>query len=209
MLNSSGQTTMLELLVGTMLVLVVIVAIVNAFQTTFSNAQSQNRFTDLSQQSEILLQTLVRTTGLTADRNSQWEKQGTLADVNRIGLAKIPLVLSEEKVRKFQAWADNPTDYNLLLQKMGLGNFDFSVTLFVVDPDPDSSKKHSVCDSGNHDNCYTEMGFDTPAVAGDIRNFSISLERSAVLDSGSYFDEDRWVDISNGPIMVWVRVYAK
>ncbi len=195
---------MLELLMGTMLVLVVMIAIMNSFQVTLSSAQTQNRFSDLSRQSENALMTLLYSPGSTTDRNTAWEKQGTLTDVNRIGLAKSPLLLSEAKVRKFKEWADGP-DYNALSQKLGLGNFDFSVTLFVDDP-LCPNQRRIVADSRPSHNSYDQMGMDAPT---DISVFALNMDRSAAMDSGFYSDCGGDHYISNDPVMVRLRVYAK
>jgi type II secretory pathway pseudopilin PulG len=210
MQNAKGQTTMLELLVGTMLVLVVLVAILNSFQNTFSNAQSQSRFAEFSRQSDDALQALLNNPGITTDNNSLWEKQASPADVNRIGLASSPLLLSEEKVRKFKDWTntENP-DYNVLSQKLGLGNYDFSVTISVADPNcPQSQTRLAVCDSQNHSSCYDGMGF-TPE--NDlVTGFAITLNRSATMDSGYVScSPSQGYNISNAAIMVRLKVYAK
>jgi len=190
-----------------MLVLVVLIAIINSFQTTLSSAQTQNRFSDLSRQSENTLMALLYNPGNTTDRNTAWEKQGTLTDVNRIGLAKSPLLLSEAKVRKFKEWADG-TDYNYnkLGQKMGLGNYEYSVTIFVNDP-LCPERRIIVKDSLNHNSAYNEMGY-TPT---DISAFALNLDRSATLDSGFFYSDCGGIDynISNDPVMVRMKVYAK
>lgn len=213
MLDKKGQTTMLELLMGTMLVLVVLIAIMNSFQVTLSSIQTQNRFLDLSQQSGDALQALLYNPGSTTDRNTLWEKQAALTDVNRIGLAKSPLLLSEAKVRKFREWADG-LDYNALSQKMGLGNYDFSVTLFVNDPIC-QEQRVIVQDSLNYGSCgltgngswYDQMGMDTP---GNISVLSLALDRSAALDTGFFCGcGGKSYYISNDPVMVRLKVYAR
>ncbi len=193
---------MLELLMGTMLVLVVMIAIMNSFQVTLSSVQTQNRFSDLLQQSEDALQTLLYSQGITTDKNTLWEMQAKPTNVNRIGLAKSPLLLSEAKVRKFKEWADGP-EYNALSQKLGLGNYDFSITIFVNDPL--CSERRIVKDSLNHKS-YDQMGMDAPT---DISVFALNMDRSAAMDSGFYSGCGGGHYISNDPVMVRLRVYAK
>lgn len=203
MIGSQGQTSMLELLIGTMLVLVVIIAILNSLQVTFSNVQSQGRFSDISRLSGNALQTLIRSPGMTKDKNSSWENQTTTRDINQFGLAKMPLVLSEIKVRKFKVWTKS-TDYTIVAQKLGLGNYDFSLMLYVKDPN-NPTWLYVIKDSQNHDSPYSGMGTDPTST-----NYTaITLERSAILDSGFFTTGTKDYNISNEPIMVRLRVYAK
>lgn len=211
-MNSKGQTAMLELLIGSLLVLVVIIAVLNSFESSFKGAESQGQFAELRQESERSLQRLIRVTGLTVTQEKDWENSETIDEVEELGLARNPLVLSEEKIRRFVFFADfdidNPEsqeNYQKSKEKIGLGKYDFSFSVLVRE----NGVTHPVKDSETGE-AFLEIGKTLDEVqprGGGLS--SIVLERAVVLDSGSFQRGTENVNINYDSIIVRLRVYAR
>ncbi|MBU0636150.1 hypothetical protein KKE06_03935 [Candidatus Micrarchaeota archaeon] len=205
--NSKGQTAMLELLVGSLLVLIVLIAILNSFESTFSSAQAQGQFVEIQQASARALQGLIRTTGLTTEQKSAWEEDAiSIENVQTIGLAKRPSVLSEAKLLKFLEFAnfdsETPESYYKTKEKIGLGKYDFSVSVLVREGVRDKEVKAQTSES------FLEMGKSDADMKG-IGFSSIIIERAVLLDAGKYNSSEGEEKIINyDPVIFRLKVYA-
>lgn len=202
-MKDNGQTSMLELMIGAMLVLAIVIAIINSFNVAYSSAQSQDAFEEMKQRSDNALNVLITKQGFDKNRSGSWEDVSGIADVNQIGLARLPFLLSEAKIRKFRGWAEG-NEYAALKEKLGLGNYDFSVTIYV----PDNNMFgvfHIVQDSSNHQVFYQDMGQDPE---NGMYKTVLTLEKNVDLESGTILDGE-YKNIFNAPAIVRMKVYEK
>lgn len=204
-MNPAGQTAMLELLLGTLLMLVVIIAVLNSFEFAFRETQYQGTFAELQQAGERALETLVRNTGKTMDGETNWETAGTIDEIQEFGLASSPLVLSEAKILKFQTFAENPDNYNKTKEKIGLGAFDFSISLYVLD---EQGTKNYIRSSSSSDLFFSEIGKDYLDLLQERRFSAIALERAVVLNSGQVQWEGQYKQIYFEPVILELKVYG-
>ena len=63
MVNLRGQTAMLELMIGTVLVLILLVAITSSFASTYTMGETERQVSTLSRAGELALDGLLRNTG--------------------------------------------------------------------------------------------------------------------------------------------------
>ncbi len=170
---------MLELMTGTVLVLVLLVAVTASFSSRLSSSETERRFAASVSRAESAVERLVRTPGETNDQ-TEWETQDDLTNVTQIGLAQAPYMLSEQKLGKFKAFSEGP-QYERLKALMGLAEYEFFLNVYAKNADGVALLVYANQGSSCTNDVFSNMGNEQ--VVG--QNYSsVVVQRAAVLDSG-------------------------
>lgn len=206
--TQKGQTAMLELLFGTILVLVIMVAIINALQGAFTATQARQVFSDFTFNSEIVMEKILQGPGSTHANKTDWENTVSLSDVNQIGLTKAPYLLSIEKLRKLRNWTQS--DYETVKKKLGLSGYEFSFSVIIRDYP--SGYVHDIKDPVLPNVSYLEIGksyYDIFGGSPDQSYWATKLERGMVLDDGNFQNQfGQIINIKNKPVLFQLKVYV-
>jgi hypothetical protein len=122
---------MLELGIGVAVVLLVVTALLNFWNVTFSGVNQSRLLDDFELTAEIALNRLVETRGDPLD----WSSVTDFSEVKAVGIARYPLVVDEEKLAALMLHADeatHPVDYNRIRQILGLRNADFKLQVYEI-----------------------------------------------------------------------------
>lgn len=204
-INRRGQTAMLELMIGTVLVLVLLVAITSSFAATYTGGETERIVTGLSLTGENALDRLLSSGGMSIDGTSNWEKETVLTNVSDVGFAVSPYMVSAEKLSAFARFTNS--DYYRLKQLMGLDAYDFS--LDVVVRDCTSPCSGSFTDSPVFASQSASQNNESFAGMGRVaaqKVFTVVVQRAAVLDNG--FARPATI-LKNKPVLIRLRVFAQ
>ncbi|MBS3062192.1 MAG: hypothetical protein J4215_06440 [Candidatus Diapherotrites archaeon] len=127
----SGQTAMIELGIGVVVVLLIVVTLLNFWNLNFSVANEVRRMDDFERSANTAIDRVAETKGDPLN----WPAV-SFSDVNSVGIARYPLVVDENKLIAFVFFADNarsPQDYNRVRLLLGLRNADFQFRVYRMD----------------------------------------------------------------------------
>ncbi|MFH0955050.1 MAG: hypothetical protein V1777_03015 [Candidatus Micrarchaeota archaeon] len=226
MSNLRGQTAMLELMIGTVLVLILLVAITSSFAATYTSGETGRQVSALSQAANLALDGLMRNPG-----SLGWENQTDLTGISSIGIAKQPFVLSESKIKKLKEFScfydgthrpdgcpdgGSNDNYYRVKQLTGLDLYDFFLRITIRDPCaetvPPQFTDFSV-KSTDGSVVFDNIGRDPSTDA--VKDSSIVvISRAAILDSGTADTAPTCPNhptgkLVNAPVVVELRVFAK
>ena len=129
--SSHGQVSSIDLMVASILFILIFISIRGIWVSNTQAAQESFFFSEMQLKSEAALDSLVKTQG--------YPEQWSASNVELIGLADKPLVLSETKVKNFVLM-----DYNKALSLLALGNYDFNFSIVSSNPSDSVSFGRSV-----------------------------------------------------------------
>ncbi len=139
--SMAGQTAMLELMVGTIMVLLIVTTLIGFWDKSYSSSQESRIIEDLDLLSSKVLTALVETSGAPAD----WETRTDVSTgVLNMGLAKNPLILNRVKLEKFHTEAQESARYGKIKELLGLSNLEFQLQVF----DMSTGTKLALVDGG-------------------------------------------------------------
>jgi hypothetical protein len=116
-----GQVSSIDVLVSAVIFVLIFVSLRGVWIQNIGEAEGNFYFSELQLKSESALDSLVKTQGFPLD----W----TISNVEIIGLADKPLVLSAAKVANFSSM-----DYNTARNIIGLGSYDFRMDIIAESP---------------------------------------------------------------------------
>jgi len=119
--HSKGQVSSIDILVSTIIFILIFISLRGVWLENISEAENGFYFSELQLKSETALDSLVKTEGYPSD----W----SISNVELIGLAEKPLVLSETKVSNLVLM-----DYNTAKDLLGLGSYDFKFDIISENP---------------------------------------------------------------------------
>jgi|GEM_PF-6802769 len=129
--SQRGQTALLELMVGTILVLLIVLTLIRFWETNFESGNLQRFVDDFDLTASKAIDRLANSPG----SPSNWEKNPNLNSVRLLGLAKRPGQLDLNKFNKFltyATWADGmDADYNKTKELLGIGNLEYEIEFTV------------------------------------------------------------------------------
>lgn len=204
-MNPNGQTAMLELLFGALLVLAMLAAVANSFEGTFRIAQTQGQMAQAFDQADRLLVQLLRSPGNTLQGTTDWETETDYRQVESVGLASQPLVVSAAKLRALKQWAATPEGYQQLRETLRIGDADFSISVLVNE----NGFVHPVRDKTENGTVFLEIGKPFFEIAQQRKPYvSLVVERAVILDYGHYQDfAGKIVPIDASGVIVRMKVY--
>ncbi len=116
-----GQVSSIDVLVSAVIFVLVFVSLRGVWIQNIEEAENNFYFSELQLKSESALDSLVKTEGYPIN----W----TNSNVELIGLADKPLILSDSKVAYFASM-----DYNNAKYILGLGSYDFKMDILAENP---------------------------------------------------------------------------
>lgn len=216
---------MLELMIGTVLVLILLVAITSSFAATYTSGETGRQISALSQAANLALDGLMRNPG-----SLGWENQTDLTGISSIGIAKQPFVLSESKIKKLKEFScfydgthqpdgcpagGSNDNYYRVKQLMGLELYDFFLRVTIRDPCTETVPTHFTDFSVKSSDGVLFDNIGRDPVTDAVKNSSIVvISRAAILDSGTADTAPICPNhptgrLMNAPVVVELRVFAK
>lgn len=119
--NFNGQVSSIDVVLATVIFIMIFVFMRGVWIQNIENAQNEFSFSEMQLKSQQAIDSLVKTGGYP----SNWSS----SNVELLGLAEKPLVLSSLKVAAFSSF-----DYNKSRYLLGLGNYDFSIKISSQTP---------------------------------------------------------------------------